>query len=148
MKLNENQSLERILESAVVVTWADLMRGAQNGLIHVEYGFTPSGTLDCLQVWSSITRGHWLLACEYWMSASTLHVTGVQVDNKYGSKELAHILESVMQHQTAFGLPTNLGRRGLLQISTPTQEESKAATKYVGETLARLSSLLDQPVAA
>jgi hypothetical protein len=26
MKANENQSLERILESAVVVTWADLMR--------------------------------------------------------------------------------------------------------------------------
>jgi hypothetical protein len=148
MKPNENQSLERILESAVVVTWADLMRGAQNGLIHIEYGFTPSGTLDCLQVWSSITRGHWLLACEYWMSASTFHGTGVHFDNKYGSKELAHILESVMQHQTAFALPPNLGRQGLLQISTPTQEESKAATAYVGETFARLGSLLHQPIVA
>jgi hypothetical protein len=148
MKPNENQSLERILESAVVVTWADLMRGAQNGLIHIEYGFTPSGTLDCLQVWSSITRGHWLLACEYWMSASTFHGTGVHFDNKYGSKELAHILESVMQHQTAFALPPNLGRQGLLQISTPTQEESKAATAYVGETFARLGSPLHQPMVA
>jgi len=148
MKLKENQSLERILESAVVVTWADLMRGAQNGLIHVEYGFTPSGTLDCVQVWSSITRGHWLLACEYWMSASTFHDTGVHFDNKYGSKELAHILESVMQRQTAFALPANLARQGLLQISTPTQEESKAANAHVGETFARLRSLLDQPTAA
>lgn len=148
MKANENQSLERILESAVVVTWVDLMRGAQNGLIHIEYGFTPSGTLDCLQVWSSITRGHWLLACEYWMSASTLHVTGVRFNNGYQSGGLAHILESVMQHQTIFALPANLGRRGSLQISTPTEEESKAATAYVGETFVRLGSLLDQPMVA
>jgi hypothetical protein len=136
MKANENQSLERILESAVVVTWTDLMHGAQNGLIHLEYGFTPSGALDCLQVWSSITRGHWLLACEYWMSASTFHVTGVYFNNGYQSEGLTHILESVMQHQTAFALPTNLGRRELLQISTPTQEESKAATACLGKTFA------------
>ena len=36
MKLSESQSLERILESAVIVTWADLMHGAQTGLIHIE----------------------------------------------------------------------------------------------------------------
>jgi hypothetical protein len=30
----ENQSLERILECAIVVSWADLMRDAQTGLIH------------------------------------------------------------------------------------------------------------------
>jgi len=148
MKPNENQSFERILESAIVISWPDLMRGAQTGLIHIEYGFTPSGTLDCLQVWSSITRGHWLLACEYWMSASTLHVTGVRFNNGYQSGGLAHILESVMQHQTAFALPPNLSRQGLLQISTPTQEESKAATAYVGETFARLGSLLDRPMVA
>ena len=148
MKPNENQSFERILESAIVISWADLMHGAQTGLIHIEYGFTTSGTLDCLQVWSSITRGHWLLACEYWMSASTLHVTGVRFNNGYQSGGLAHILESVMQHQTAFALPANLGRRGLLQISTPTEEESKAATVYVGETFVRLGSLLDQPMVA
>jgi hypothetical protein len=73
---------------------------------------------------------------------------GVHFDNKYGSKELAHILESVMQHQTIFALPADLGRRGLLQISTPTEEESKAATAYVGETFVRLGSLLDQPMVA
>jgi hypothetical protein len=148
MKPNENQSLERILESAVVVTWADLMRGAQNGLIHLEYGFTPSGRLDCLQVWSSITRGHWLLACEYWMSACTIHGTGIRFNNGYQSESLAHILESVMQHQTAFALPENLCRKGLLQISTPTQEDKKAATMYVGETFARLGSLLHHSMVA
>jgi hypothetical protein len=44
MKPDERQSLERILESAIVVSWADLMRDAQAGLIHIEYGFASSGT--------------------------------------------------------------------------------------------------------
>lgn len=72
MKPNANQSLERILESTVVVSSADLMPGAQTGLIHIEYGFAAGGTLDYLKVWSSITRGQWLLAWEYWMSALSL----------------------------------------------------------------------------
>ncbi len=76
MKPDEKQSLERILESAIVVSWPDLIGEAQTGLIHIEYGFAPTGTLYYLKVWSSLTRGHWLLACEYWMSASTFHGTG------------------------------------------------------------------------
>jgi hypothetical protein len=65
-----DQNFDQILESAVIANWADLMHGARSGLIHVEYGFAPSGTLDYLQVWSSITRGRWLLACAYRPSAS------------------------------------------------------------------------------
>src|ERR1700756_464224 len=127
MKLYEDQNLERVLESAVVASWADLMRGRQNGLIHIEYGFAASGTLDYLQVWSSITRGYWFLVCSYWMSPSRLHDSGVHFDNGYQSEGLAHILQVVMQHQSAFSLPPNLGRQGLLQITTPTEIESMAA---------------------
>jgi hypothetical protein len=145
MRPNENQNLERILESAVVVSWADLMRGAQSGLIHIEYGFA---TLDYLQVWSSITRGHWLLACAYWTSASKFHDTGVHFDNGYQSESLAHILEVVMQHQNAFALPPNLGRQGLLQITTPTEEESTPAAAALNEAFDRLGSPLAEPVPA
>ena len=133
MKFNQDQSLERILESAVIVSWEDLMHGAQKGLIHIEYGFTPSGTLDYLKIWLSMIRGHWLLACEYWMSDSTFHGTGVRFESGYQSEGLAHILESVMQHQTSFLLPEDMGRQGLLQIPTPTQEESTAATALLSE---------------
>src|SRR5690349_7279192 len=91
MQADENQSLERALESAIVVSWTDLMHGSQTGLVHVEYGFAPTGTLDYLKVWSSITRGHWLLACEYWMSATAFHDIGVRFDNGYESEGLAHI---------------------------------------------------------
>jgi hypothetical protein len=148
MKPNENQSLDRVLESAVVVSWADLMRGAQNGLIHIEYGFAPTGTLDYLQVWSSVTRGHWLLACAYWMSASKFHDIGIHFENGHQSEGLAHILEVVMQHQNAFALPPNLGRQGLLQISTPTQEERTAAAASVSEACDCVSSALAQPALA
>jgi len=148
MKSNENQNLEQILESATVLFWTDLMRGAPSGLMHIEYGFAPTGTLDYLKFWSSITRGHWLLACEYWMSASTLRRAGVCFENGYQSDGLAHILEFVMQHQNSFVLPLNRGRQGLLQISTPTEEESTAAAASVKDALDLPSSAFAEPALA
>lgn len=146
--MNPNGNLEQILESAVVVSWADLTRGTSAGLIHIEYGFAAGGTLDYLKVWSSLTRGHWLLACEYWMSANTFHAAGLGFNNGYASGGLAHILDSVMQHQNSFVLPPNLGRQGLLQIPTPTQAESVAAAVLVNETVHRLGSPVAQPAVA
>jgi len=144
--MNQNQNLDQVLESAVVANWADLMRGAQSGLIHLEYGFAPSGTLDHLQVWSSITRGHWLLACAYRMSDSESHDTGVRFDNGYESEGLAHILELVIAHQNAFAAPRNLGRAGLLQIATPTPKETSAAAASISEAFDHSSSAFADPI--
>jgi hypothetical protein len=141
MNTNESQSLERMLGYAVVVSWAELMRGAQTGLIHIEYGFAASGTLDYLKFWSSISRGHWLLAAEYWTSPSKSHNTGVHFDNGYKSETLKHILDSLMQHRTEFSLPVDFGRQGLLQVATPTQQESISASALVNETLHQLGPL-------
>jgi hypothetical protein len=148
MKPEEKQNFDRVLESAIVVSWADLMRGAPFGLVHIQYGFAPTGTLDYVQVWSSISRGQWLLACEYWMSPSAFHGSGLRFDNGYHSEALTHILESVMQHQMAFSLPADLGRQGLLQISTPTQEESTAAATAVSAACGRITSMLAEPMLA
>jgi hypothetical protein len=148
MAHNGNQSLDQVLESAIVVSWADLMRGTEDGLIQIEYGFAPGGTLDYLKVWSSITRGHWLLACEYWMSPSTFHGTGISFDNGYHSEGLAHTLGFIMQHQDAFVLPPNIGRQGLLQISTPKPEESTAAAAAVNHAFDHQGSALAEPAVA
>jgi len=148
MNPNGNPNLERILESAVVMSWDDLMRGAHAGVIHIEYGFAAVGTLDYLKVWSSLTRGHWVLACEYWMSANTFHAAGLGFDNGYQSEGLAHILQVAMQHQNSFVLPPNLGRQGLLQISTPTAEESVAAAALINEAFDRLAAPLAQSAVA
>ena len=142
MKLYQDQNLERVLESAVVASWADLMGGRQNGLIHIEYGFAASGTLDHLQVWSSIKRGYWLLACSYWMSASNLHDSGVHFDNGYQSEGLARNLAVVMEHQHAFAPLPNLGRQGLLQITTPTELESIAAAASMRDAVDCVNSPL------
>jgi hypothetical protein len=149
MEADAKPSLDRTLECAIVVSWSDFTRDdAQTGPIHIEYALAPTGTLDYVKVWSSIARGHWLLACEYWTSANTFHGTGVRFDNGYESEGLAHILEFVMQHQNSFALPLNLGRQGLLQISKPTVEESAAATALINEVFDRLSSTFVEPAVA
>ena len=146
--MNLNVNLERILESAIIISWTDLTRGTPTGLIHIEYGFAAGGTLDYLKVWSSLSRGHWLLACEYWMSANTFHAAGIGFENGYQSEGLAHDLEVAMQHQNSFVLPPNLGRQGLLQISTPTAEEGTAAAAMINAAFDRLNSTVDQPAVA
>ena len=148
MKSDEKQNLERVLESAIVVSWADLTRDAQTALIQIEYAFAPTDTLDHLKVWSSLTRGHWLLACEYWMSASTFHGTGARFDNGYESEGLAQILELVMRYQSEFDLPPNRGRQGLLQISTPTLQNTAAAGELLRAAFDRLGSFFPEPAVA
>jgi hypothetical protein len=148
MKTNQNQNLDQALKAAVVASWSDLMRGAQTGLVHIEYAFASGGALDSLQVWSAISRGHWVLACSCWMPDSAFHRGGVYFENGYESEGLAHILESVMQHQDAFTLPQNLGRPGLLQIPTPTGEDNTAAAVLVKEICEHSCSGLAQPALA
>jgi hypothetical protein len=148
MTPNRLQDLDRVLESAVVMSWKDLMRDAQTGFVHIEYGFSASGTVDHLQVWSSTRRGYWLLACSYWMSPSKLHDGGVHFDNGYQSDGLAHVLPVVMEHQSAFALPPNLGGQGLLQITTPTEKESMAAAASIKDAADCAGSTLAETLLA
>lgn len=148
MKPDQNESLERTLESAIVASWKDLTHDAPNGLIHLEYGVAAGGTLDYLKVWSSPTRGHWLLACDYWMSANTFHDAGVHFDNGYESKGLADTLEFVMQHQSYFILPKSRDRQGLLQISTPTLEDRTAAVTLIDRAFHLDASSRAEPAVA
>jgi len=145
MKLDNAQSLDRILESAVIVSWTDLMKDAKSGLIHLEYTFAPDGWLEYLKVWSSVTRGHWRLACEYWMAASTFHSEGIHFESGYRSEGLTQTLEFIMQHQPAFSPSPDFGRTGLLQIQVPTEEESTAAAKSLKEAFCRVNSFSAEP---
>ncbi len=145
MKLDNAQSLDRILESAVIVSWTDLMKDTRSGLIHLEYTFVPDGSLEYLKVWSSVTRGHWRLACEYWMSPSTFHASGVHFEKGFRSEGLTQTLEFIMQHQQAFSPSPDFGRTGLLQIQLPTEEESTAAAQSLREAFCRVNSFSAEP---
>jgi len=148
MKLDNAQSLDRILESAVIVSWTDLMKDAKSGLIHLEYTFVPDGSLEYLKVWSSVTRGHWRLACEYWMSASTFHASGVHFEDGFRSEGLTETLEFITQHQQAFSPSPDFGRTGLLQIQVPTEEESTAAAQSLKDAFCRVNSFSAEPAIA
>jgi hypothetical protein len=121
---------------------------ASSGLIHLEYLFAADGSLESLKVWSSETRGTWYLACDYWMSASTAHGTGIHFKNGFRSEGLTSTLAFIMQHQHDFIAPPNFGRNGLLQIQAPTEEESMVAAGSVREAFCRINSFSALPAVA
>ena len=142
LSTDHGHNFSQILESAVVASWASLMRGTAS--IHIEYDVTPSGALDFLQIWSCITRGHWLLVCEYQRAALESH-RGLRFHNGYQSENLARILERVIAHPKAFILPQKLDRARLVQIATPTKKESTTAAATVSDVLDRVNSALPEP---
>jgi hypothetical protein len=139
------QDLDRILESAVIVSWLDLMTDTQAGRLHLEYAFASDNSLDGLQLWSSTVRGYWHLVGEYWMSSSTAHGQGLHLEDGFSSEGLAQTVDFIMQHQQAFVAPPNRGRHGVLQIQAPTNEESTAAGQSVREAFCRVNSFSAEP---
>jgi hypothetical protein len=82
------------------------------------------------------------------MSANNFHSAGIGFENGYRSEGLAQMLEVAMQHQNSFVLPPNLGRKGLLQISMPTADESAASAAVINIAFDRLNSKVDEPAVA
>lgn len=68
---------------------------------------------------------------------------GVHFHNGYEAQVLKQILDLVMQHQAEFSLPVDFGRLGLLQIATPTQQESVVVSALESVTLHHLRSLAE-----
>jgi hypothetical protein len=148
MKPDTTQSLDRLLESAVVQSWPDLMQNATSGLLHLEYVFAPDNSLDSLKLWSSTVWGQWNLVCEYWMSSSAFHDKGIHFKDGFQSEDLSHTLEFIMQHQHTFSPLPNLGRTGLLQIQVPTGGEPQAAATSLSEAFCRVNSFSAEPCIA
>jgi hypothetical protein len=118
--------MDRILESAVVLSWKDLLRPSQRGLIHIEYA--PGTRLPYLKVWQLTGKGEWSLVCEYWMSRGSADGPGdgMTFKNDYHSAGLAEMLEVIMQHQDNFA-PSLKPGAGLIQVTLPTEQESLAS---------------------
>lgn len=129
---NEKRSikieLDRILTSAVVLSWEDLLHVTHGGLIHIEYA--PGKTLQYLKVWELTGKGKWSLVCEYWMSRGSTAVPhdGMTFSNDYHSAGLTDMLEMIMQHQNRFSDSLHKPGAGLIQVTLPTAQESLAAT--------------------
>ena len=137
MNVLNAQTLERTLESAVIVSWADLMKDATPGLLHVEYTFAPDNSLDYLKIWACVASGEWHLAGAYWAASSTFHDQGIHFEVGFQSDVLGRNLEFVMQHQPDFSPSLGRARTGLLKIQRPTEIESTAATEVMRQAFRR-----------
>jgi hypothetical protein len=140
--------MDRILESAVVLSWKDLLRPSQRGLIHIEYA--PGTRLAYLKIWQLTGKGEWSLVCEYWMSPGPTYSPGdgMRFSNDYHSAGLAEMLEVIMQHQDNFA-PSLRPGAGLIQVTLPTEQEnlaSGACMRHVYESFGL--SFAQIPVAA
>jgi hypothetical protein len=118
--------MDRILESAVVLSWNDLLHPSQKGLIQIEYA--PGTRLPYLKIWQLTGRGEWRLVCEYRMSRGLTGTPGDRLtfSNGYHSAGLAAMLEVIMQHQDNFAPALKPGI-GLIQVTPPQGQENFAA---------------------
>ena len=140
MMAGETEDIDRVIESAIIANWKDLMPGMRTGSVHVEYACATGGPLDHLEVWVSTNQRRWLLACTYWLAADKTHVSGAHFENGYDLKGLAQILDVVMQHQSLFTLPPSPSRHPLLQITLPTEKQSAESAALVRTILAQAAA--------
>ena len=119
--------IDRILESAVVLSWRDLVHPSQRGPLHIEY--VPGTRLPYLKIRQLTGRGEWVLVCEYWMSRELARapVDRLIFSNGYHSAGLAEMLEVIIQHQDHFVDSRVRPRTGSIQVTPPTQQETLAA---------------------
>ena len=101
----EMNALERVLESAVTLSWQDLATSFPPLAMQVEYRRQPDHALEHLKLWSSASRGHWKLVCEYWLHANATHSQGITFTDTYSSAGLTRMLEAIMQNQESFATP-------------------------------------------
>jgi hypothetical protein len=122
--------IDRILESAVVLSWKDLVHASQGGPIDIEYA--PATHRPYLKIWQMSRRGAWTLVCEYWMARgpTAASVGTLTFSNGYHSAGLAEMLEVIMQHHDNFAPGLNFGA-GVVQVIPPTEQENSAAEEYM-----------------
>jgi hypothetical protein len=133
--------INRVLESAVVLSWNDLVKGLHRVIIHVEYGIAPEPSLQYLKIWLSRTPGMWDLICEYWISPgpSLIPAAGLTFSNGYYSSDLEQILEQTIQHRDGFSDPL-CGKSGvnLIRVPAPTEDDTLNARTCISEAYGRL----------
>lgn len=131
-----NLKIKRVLESAVILGWNELLSGSESAIVHVEYATAPEPSLQYLKIWRSETRGKWDLICEYWISAGSaaLPKMGLTFRPGYHSVRLGQTLASILRHQD--GTPDALfgeTKLHLIFVSSPTPQERLSAARCISQ---------------
>jgi hypothetical protein len=133
--------IDRVLKSAVVLSWNDLVKGSQTGIIDIEYGTAPEPSLQYLKIWLSTTRDTWDLICEYWISPGTspVPVAGLTFSNGYYSSDLKQMVGHLMRHQVS--IPDLLSGKSsvtLMRVQSPTEDDRLRAGTCMRDAYHRL----------
>ena len=137
-KTQQRRSLARLLKSAVVMSWTDLICDVQAGTVHVDCRFGDDNAVEHLTIWVARERGEWQLAGEYSMSRAKKSITGMCFENSYRSEKLACTLDTILEHQHVFTPLPNPGRDGLVEVEQPTPRERRLATSTIASMLRSL----------
>ncbi len=125
------QSLDQLLNSAVVLNWDAITESSTPGRIRVEYHIGADGAMEYLKLWNS-AREYWSLICEY--STHLSWSDGPRFCNGYHSRSLARLLQSIMMNQRLCSHSRSPNSNGTLEVGPPTAEEIDAAKLQVSET--------------
>lgn len=129
-----------LLESAVILSWNELLKGSPRGLVHVEYGTAPELSLQYVKIWLATSRGAWNLICEYWMSSGFKNVppAGLTFSNGFHSAALAEILNATMHARRGFiGPLSGDSCVTLIIVHSPTNEQLQNAQECITEAYQR-----------
>ena len=135
-----NNRIDRMLECAVYLNWKDFASDSSPMAMRVEYRTGPTPSLKCLKLWSSVSRGHWKLVCEYWTQPNPIQQQGITFSKSYSSPGLTRMLNAIMQHQEVFSVRQTDLRDRLVQITSPHEAQCVAAKREMTEALQRITS--------
>jgi hypothetical protein len=128
--------LDQILASAVVLNWAALASSSTPGRVRVEYHIGRDGSVECMKMWGS-AREYWSLICDYTISGAWSD--GPRFSNGFHSRPLARLLQAIMMNQALFGHEYRPNTHAVLEVGTPTLEETEDARLRVSETFQKAS---------
>jgi hypothetical protein len=114
---SEPPPLDHILESAVVLNWGELVRGARPGLIQLEYHIGEQPLIDDLRIWSSTARGFWSLVCHCSVNPD-LSCT-LNFKNGYQTGDFGKLLKAIMRHQGEFAHKRAVNTNYLVRVGPP-----------------------------
>ena len=118
------QSLDQMLNSAVVLNWDAVTQSSTAGRVRVEYHIGADGALEYLKLWSH-AREYWSLICEY--STHLSWSDGPRFCNGYHSRLLSRLLQSIMMNQQQCGHSSKPNTNGTLEVGPPTADDVEAA---------------------
>jgi hypothetical protein len=134
-----HHTIDRALECAITLNWNELTLNQAVEGMQVEYRTGPNASLEYLKLWSSASRGHWSLVCEYWMQSSGIHAQGITFNGSYQSEGLTSMLQAIMQNQNAFPKPSLEFLDGLVQVPPPDERRTMAARSEMTNALERMN---------